>query len=381
MVYSPSIEKKEIEKLSDKKKYQSNFVVWLKKIKNLFHYNKKAIKALRIKKDINRLEEERNKEHAALLKQRHFYEGLMKTTTDTTDKKINNTDIKQVVKEEIKKIEIKPASEIKLPEVKKIELETKSEVKPEIKPEIKSIPKAKIVLPKIKFNLFSKHSSLAKKLAQEREEELSVRTKNEVEGRSWQAYNGVKANLVKDQGVLFFNWKEKVLTLILSLILCSLAISLVYVGLLIWQKERLNDNKTTLANYDAINIEISKNEKEIQEIIDFNKKLDVVNYLLSNHVYWNNFFTFLENNTLKDVYLSSFSGDLTGKYKIPAVARNLDSISMQLEVMKAYNMVRSIQYSASQTVNGNPGSKTTPPTPATIKFLLEVSVDPKIFLK
>jgi hypothetical protein len=367
MALLPSSEKKEVDELSNKKNSPSNFMIWLKKMTSFFRRSQKAVTASRIKKDIDRLEEERNKEHAALLKQRHFYEGLLRkktTTTDVTDKKIADiTDDKPIIKEEIKEIEPVVKEEI-----------IKSE--PIIKEKVSSVVKS--VLSVVKF---SKPNSLAKKLAIEREEEASVRTKNEVEGRSWQAYNGVKANLVKDQGVLFFNWKEKVLALVLSLVLCCLAISLVYVGLLIWQKERLNDNKTTLANYDAINLEISKNEKEIQEIIDFNKKLDVVNYLLSNHVYWSNFFSFLENNTLKNVYFTSFSGDLTGKYKIPTIARNLDAISMQLEVMKAYNMVRSIQYSAAQTINSSSGSSTVGPTSSTVKFVLEVSVDPKIFLK
>ncbi|MCX6792484.1 MAG: hypothetical protein NTY12_00485 [Candidatus Falkowbacteria bacterium] len=222
--------------------------------------------------------------------------------------------------------------------------------------------------------LFSK-TSLAKKLSNEREAESAVMSKNEVESRFWQSYNGVKANLIKDQVVLFFNWQQKMLTLSLSLILCCLAISLVYVSLLIWQKEKLNDNKSTFANQAAINNEVVKSESELKEITAFNKKLDAVSYILNNHVYWTNFFVFLENNTLKDVYFTSFSGDLSGKYKIPSIARNLDAISLQLEVMKGYNMLRTVQYSASQTVPA------TADKPSTVKFDLEMSLDQKIFIK
>lgn len=368
MAFSPSVEKKEIDKLSSKKNAPSSFVIWLKKMTDFFRRNQRAASASRIKKDINRLEEERSKEHAALLKQRHFYEDLMKKkTTEDTEKTLTVRTTESSEKKTTENPEVKP--EIK-PEIK---IQPKSEIKTEIKPVVevsKSI--SSVFKSALSVVNFPKSKSLAKKLAKEREEEESIRSKSEVEGRSWQAYNGVKANLIKDQGVLFFNWRDKVLTLVLSLVLCCLAISLVYVGLLIWQKERLSFNQSTLANYDAINIEISKNEKEVQEIVDFNKKLEAVNYLLSNHIYWSNFFSFLEDNTLKDVYFSSFSGDLSGNYKIPAVARNLDAISTQLEIMKTFNMVKGIQYSAAQ--NKDKAS-------STVQFSLELSVDPRVFIK
>lgn len=107
----------------------------------------------------------------------------------------------------------------------------------------------------------------------ERAREIEFEQKNKVEERFWQPYGSVKMNLVKDQGVLFFNWRQRLLMFSLSLILCCLAISLLYVGLLVWQKERLDASQATFANFDAINVEISKNEKDIQEIVDFNRKL------------------------------------------------------------------------------------------------------------
>jgi len=235
--------------------------------------------------------------------------------------------------------------------------------------------------PKIEAPLFKSAakvftvSSLVKKLAKERETAEATKNKNDVESRFWQPYNGIKANLIKDQGLIFFNWRHKILILILSLILCCLVVSLAYVGLFIWQKEKIDANRVALSNFKAIENEVKKSEDELKEITVFNNKLNMVSFILSNHVYWTNLLTFLENNTLKDVYFESFTGDLSGKYTVPAVARNLDAISFQLEVMKAYNLMKSVQYSAAQS------DTTVKDAPATVKFNLEMSLDPKIFIK
>ncbi len=343
---------------------------WLKKLQRFFRRSQHKISEQSIKREISGLEREREKEHSALLKQRRFYEKLLH----------RNKPVPSILKTEEKK----EAPHFQVTPPPKVE-KNETPPPPMIAPKIETIVEKKVETPPLKkpqqnffahfFKSFMKKSSLTKKLAEERKQEEAVKHKNEVEERFWQPYNSVKANLIKDQGVLFFNWKQRLLTLGLALVLSSLAIGLVYVGLLIWQKERLRDNESTLANFEAINAEIAKNEREIQDIVAFNRKLDIVSFILTNHVYWSNFFKFLEANTLKDVYFEKFTGDLTGQYMIPAVARNLDAASSQLEVMKAYSLVRSVQYLAGQTVADSTGDG------QRTKFNLEISVDPKIFIK
>lgn len=361
---------------------------WLKKLQRFFRRSQHKISEQSIKREISGLEREREKEHRALLRQRRFYERLLHRNKPVPSilKKEEKREVPHFQVTPPPKVELKPilAPEIKPEPVMRVE-KNETPPPPVIAPKIETIVEKKIETPPQKkpqqnffahfFKSFAKKNSLAKKLAEERKQEEAVKHKNEVEERFWQPYNSVKANLIKDQGVLFFNWKQRLLTLSLALVLSSLAIGLVYVGLLIWQKERLRDNESTLANFEAINAEISKNEREIQDIVAFNRKLDVVSFILSNHVYWSNFFKFLEANTLKDVYFEKFTGDLTGQYMIPAVSRNLDAASAQLEVMKAYPLVRNVQYLAGQTVADSTGDG------QRTKFNLEISVDPKIFIK
>jgi hypothetical protein len=336
----------------------------------------KIFKRASLKRDIGRLEQERAKEKTAMLRQRRFYEKLLRRKNAPLEPSSAPLEVKAEIKPEIKpeaKPEIKP--EIKTEEVPETKVATPTQTETETKVEPKKRHASLWRRLQLSFRSSLSKSSLAAKLAEERKQEEAAQTKNEVEGRAWQAYNSVKANLVKDQGVLFFNWRQRSLTLALALVLCSLALGLVYVGLLIWQKERLSDNEATLANFEAINAEVAKNEKEIEEIIAFNRKLDVVSFILANHVHWTNYFDFLEANTLKSVYYQSFSGDISGNYSIPALAKDLDAISLQLEVMKAYNLMRSVQYSSASASAGGPNE------PSTVNFNLEMSLDPKIFLK
>ncbi len=233
-------------------------------------------------------------------------------------------------------------------------------------------PKLQGVKKSLLTRLFSgRAKTLSEKLARERADELAWQERNEVERRFWQPYRGVKPNLIRDQGTIFFNWHEHMLILGLSLVMCCLAIGLVYVGLLIWEKERMDNNQASVLNTAVIDAEIERSEKEMDEVRAFNEKLKTVSSLLDNHVYWSNLFTFFEENTLKEVYFEKFNGDLTGKFSIPSVARNLESISYQLDVLKASDKVKDVSYDTGQ------GRATS----STVKFNLGLTVDPKIFTK
>lgn len=213
--------------------------------------------------------------------------------------------------------------------------------------------------------------SLKSKLAKERESEVTLQERNSVEQRVWQPSNGFNPNLIKNQEVIFFKWHENILVLCLALVMCCLAISLTYVGFLIWQKERQDSSKIAFLNVKVIDDQIAKSEIEIKEIKEFNKKLVLVSGLLDNHVYWTNFLDLLESTTLKDVYYEKFSGDISGKYTIPAVASSLEAISLQLEVMKGYDKVESVAPDTGQT--SADGSQ--------VQFNLGLTVDPLVFTK
>lgn len=400
----------------------------LKKWLRLFHAWQHRAAAARLKREIVRLEKARSEEKSALVRQRRFYERLFRRTVDSVQNPAPSG------KAKAKQVPIPPAPKPRVSQPSSTALPISAPVPPPVSPLTVptppvptpppfSVPAA--VKPTASMEMYAakaaqaqkerdlaaslpvsqpplvvplppapvapvpaamppkkssfqpsrllsgwSRTSLAKKLAKEREEEKAWQERNEVEKRFWQPYAGVKPNLIKNQATVFFNWHEHFLVLILSVIISCLAISLVYVSLLVWQKERLQNNQSVVLNTRVLEAEIDKNESDIKEVIAFNDKLGLVASLLDNHVYWTEMFAFLENNTLKDIYYESFKGDLSGSYAIPAVSRSLDAVSLQLEVLKTN---RGIEATYDLKPSGDDRAK--------VLFNLGLSLDPTIFLK
>lgn len=335
-------------------------------------------------------------EKEALTEQKKFYDSLLKTTTEeksTVSQETSHvlpvpplppTEPKKPGVPQIETLEseialakaaadnITPGEEIK---AKEIAAEASKPIVPPQKAMTSAdiIPPSAGITPKPKAGIFDRLFSrnVKHKLIKEKEKELAWQERTQVEKRFWQPANAIKPNLIKNQEVVFFNWHENFLVLGLSLMMCCLTIGLLYVGLLIWQKERLDTTQVALQNSKVIDEQIALGEKEAAEIKGFTQRLNVVSALLDNHVYWSNFLKFLEDNTLRDVYFESFTGDISGEYSLPGQARNLEAVSLQLEVMKVYPKIKSLTPdTGEETADGK-----------TLQFNLGMSVDPTIFIK
>ncbi len=379
---------------------------WLKKISQLFSMSKKENSEHDLKKKLHQLEKARDAEKKILLEQRNFYEKLFSRSPkvkDTTKHhlfgKLNKASESSITPP---KPPLAPAPVLVVPKPPVVTQPAAPILNPPVPltienappapvsqaestitpPVVQSLETIKPALPPVPppvqkksfslgffSRLFSK--DLSAKLAEERKREEAWQERNSVEQRFWQPAKGFNPNLVKDQEIVFFNWHENILVLSLSLVMCCLAISLVYVGLLIWQKERLDATKTAFVNVTVIDDRIFKSEQEVEEVKKFNNKLSMVSALLDNHVYWTNFLTLLEYSTLKDVYYERFAGDISGEYTIPAVASSLEAISLQLDVMKKADKVESVSPDTGQTsADGK-----------SVQFNLGLTVDPTVFTK
>ncbi len=226
----------------------------------------------------------------------------------------------------------------------------------------------------------------AKKLQAERVKHDSLHQREQIENRPWQSYNIVATNLIREQQSMFLNWQGKALLLALFVALSVLFCVLAYGLLLILEKDKLNSNDYVFKNLDSIVTQIKREESYTQEILTFNDKLLAVDYLLKNHIYWTNFFKFLEDNTISDVYLESFSGDTAGKYTVPAVAKDFRSISLQLKVLQAaVDKVVSVDSGGAETANKTAvpaagGAATTSPD-TKVKFNLNLNLNRSLFIK
>ena len=186
---------------------------------------------------------------------------------------------------------------------------------------------------------------------------------------------------------MFLNWQGKMLLLGLFVSLSVFVCILAYGFLLILEKDKINSNKYIFENLESIVVEIKKEEGYAQDILNFNDKLLAVDYLLKNHLYWTNFFKFLEDNTINEVYYESFVGDTTGKYTVPAIAKDFNAISLQLKVLQnATDRVISVDSGGAETAkesiqptDANSVASSTPN--AKVNFLLNLNLNRSLFIK
>jgi hypothetical protein len=222
----------------------------------------------------------------------------------------------------------------------------------------------------------------AKKFQEERLKHETSQEREQVENRAWQSYNIVATNLIREQRSMFLNWQGKILLLLLFTALSVLACVLIYGFLLVWEKDKLNSNDYVFKNLDSITQQIAHEESQAQEILNFNDKLTAVAYLLNNHIYWTNFFKFLEDNTIPEVYYESFSGDLSGKYILPAVAKDFRSVSTELKVLQANSdKVLSVSSGGAETAASQPPAGAAATSSASVNFNLDLNFDRSIFIK
>ena len=188
----------------------------------------------------------------------------------------------------------------------------------------------------------------------------------------------METNLIKDEVILFFDWRKAWVSLSISVLLVVLALGVAY-GLLSWQAlEKEKQSQVFTQRFVEIDKEIKAVEQEVGPALVFKKKLSLVNSILSQHIYWTNFFKFLEENTLADVYYLGFSGDNKGKYSLSANAKDFSLIEAQ--VKKFLEDKRVTMASVSQGTVSTTSNKITGET-AGINFELKLNVSPSIFTK
>lgn len=184
----------------------------------------------------------------------------------------------------------------------------------------------------------------------------------------------LESNLIKGQALHFFNWEKNIVALIVAILISLLILTLGY-----WELKNREDKKIADLAELTDRIEVTKTNinnisKLSAEAKNFQKKLYLVNEMLNKHVYWTNFFKFLEEKTLAQVwYLGGFSGDLTGKYTFNARTMNYSLVEAQVE-----ELLKSPYVSQAQVGGGTvfAGTEDLPPG---IDFVLNFTVKPDLF--
>ncbi len=160
-------------------------------------------------------------------------------------------------------------------------------------------------------------------------------------------------NLVKEEVTTFIDWQENINFLIICIIVSLSLVGFLYMLVIFIQVQKISRNSMYVGQIADLRQEQINAERGVEEIISFQKKLDLASDLLKKHIYWTNFFDFLEKNTLTDVYYSGIRGDTDGKYFFNAHTSSFSSITEQVKVLRDNPYVVEVNVSGGNVVGGD----------------------------
>jgi len=316
-----------------------------------------------LRKDKNKDQELAFQNRNILVEQKEVLENEKKKkkkalVTDSFKKKVNET-TKKIAK--AKEIENKEMIKEFAQEEKK-EGEKKEEKKEEKKGEKKEEKKDKPLTPmdKVKevINKFRKN----------------VDSKND-----YSSSNILKTNLIQGEITVDFDWGKNIIPILFSVFISTLVIGVGFIGLLIWEDMSISRGTELIDETNDLIVLIKKAENKAEDVDIFQRKIGLVEQLLENHIYWTNFFEFLEKNTLTNAYYNNgFNGDIKGDYSFVVITDKYSSITDFVNVLDNNENVIKID-SSSAKINVEKSEEDASGDLAS--FQLSLTLNPELFRK
>jgi hypothetical protein len=151
----------------------------------------------------------------------------------------------------------------------------------------------------------------------------------------------LEADLVKDRVEVKFDWRKNLKVFLIFFSLAFIIVLEAYLLLFWWENQKVDESSYYLEKEISIlSSKVDDLNEGYQSAKSFDDKTKVAFNFLNKHVYWTNFFSFLEKRTLKKhVYYENFSGDIKGKYSLPAITDDVRAINFQSKYFLADSMV------------------------------------------
>jgi len=189
----------------------------------------------------------------------------------------------------------------------------------------------------------------------------------------------LEVNLVRDEVEVEFNWGRHIGSLFLILILVAGLVTEIYFGLDWWQGQERTQTEKLKAEHAATTQQINNINNNSQDFIDFKDKVSLVEKLIDQHIYWSDFFTWLEQNTLNSVRYVDFTGDIDGEYVLAAQTKNYRDVSWQAKAFKDNPWVDEISVRSASLQEEE--IKDTNLKEEWIDFSIELKIKPEIFYR
>lgn len=222
-----------------------------------------------------------------------------------------------------------------------------------------------------------------KELAGNKEEEEKKPTKTSITeklrlGDAWRAPKIIKTNLVKGEITTFIDWNKNVHELAVA---CGVAAGVIvfwFLGLVIMGMGIENQGRLLEGDIEVLKAQIITAQDEVVEIDKFQEKLKHTKVLMDNHVYFTNYFDFLEENLLPESRLSP-EVNLTpsGIFTYSVTTNSHKSRIDQITLLKSLPEVLSVE-SDSATMSVSVDEETEKESVA-VTYSLDVVLDTNIF--
>jgi len=194
-------------------------------------------------------------------------------------------------------------------------------------------------------------------------------------GGSLQNPRILEVNLVKDEVSVFFDWRKNISLLVLVLCVAALLVTEIYFGLDWWEAQEAARSQTLHDQAAKAGEEVNALKKKISAPLTYKAKSAAFSQLLNNHVYWTNFFNWLEKNTLSSVRYKDFNGGVDGVYILTATAQSYADVSWQVKAFLNDPITKEVlvtQVDSNQKAKDAAGE---------VSFKLNLQVNPAVFRK
>jgi len=190
----------------------------------------------------------------------------------------------------------------------------------------------------------------------------------------------IKTNLMEDGPTILIDWERNILFLSAGIFFALLLVGVFYGFLFLKKQNESLEGENLDQEIEIIQNKIENEKKGLKEINILQKKLLVGKDILDKHVYWTNFFEFLEKNTLANVYYQNgLSGNTEGSYTFKAITDNYRNITEQLAVLRDNDLVIEADVAKGSMSEKKDNKKNI--SKQEISFDLNLKVKPEIFYK
>lgn len=192
----------------------------------------------------------------------------------------------------------------------------------------------------------------------------------------------LEVNLIKGEAQIVFNWRKNLLMTAIVLIVSAAFTAELYFGLDMWEKSESLKSQALAEETENLGREIKEIQAKADAALNFKAKSGEVSRLIDEHIYWSNFFDWLEKSTLNTVEFADFQGGTDGSYELKATAASFQDVSWQVKVFLDDPLVKRANVSqVSFAEEANINDEKNLETKNRVSFSLSLEVSPEIFKK